>query len=42
MKVKKIKVLKVNKEKMFILWDDCLGVWNVMNKIDNYIFEVFE
>lgn len=42
MKPQKTKVPKVNKEKTLILWDDCLGVWNVTNKTDNHISEAFE
>lgn len=42
MKPPKTKVLKVNKEKTLILWDDCLGVWNMTNKTDNHISEAFE
>lgn len=37
MKPKETKVPKVNKEKTLILWDDCLGVWNVTNGIDNHL-----
>lgn len=40
MKFKEINVLKVNIEKIFILWDDCLGVWNMINRIDDWMFEV--
>lgn len=42
MKPQKTKVPKVNKEKTLILWDDCLGVWNMTNKTDNHISEAFE
>lgn len=42
MKPPKTKVPKVNKEKTLILWDDCLGVWNMTNKTDNHISEAFE
>lgn len=42
MEPQKTKVPKVNKEKTLILWDDCLGVWNVSNKTDNHISEAFE
>lgn len=42
MKPPKTKVPKLNKEKTLILWDDCLGVWNMTNKTDNHISEAFE
>lgn len=39
MKPKETNVPKVNTEKILILWDDCLGVWNTTNRIDDRMFE---
>lgn len=39
MKPKETNVPKVNTEKILILWDDCLGVWNTTNRIDDQVFD---
>lgn len=39
MKPKETNLPKVNTEKILILWDDCLGVWNTTNRIDDRMFE---
>lgn len=39
MKPKETNVPKVNTEKILILWDDCLGVWNTTNRTDDRVFE---